>query len=68
LVDHPSGEQVHHHDVVHFALTEIGRLIADGQGDDLRRRLQDRLHEIQGRRRPPECSPFDSGAFPYQKP
>jgi hypothetical protein len=47
------AEELHHHDIVHFALTEVVREIADGQEEDILKRLRDHLHEIQGRRLTP---------------
>jgi hypothetical protein len=45
------GEEIHHHDIVHFALTEVEREIADGEGEkSVLNRLRDHLHEIQNRR------------------
>ncbi|HWW51816.1 MAG TPA: amino acid permease [Verrucomicrobiae bacterium] len=46
-------EELHHHDIVHFALTEVVREIADGQEEDILKRLRDHLKEIQGRRLTP---------------
>ena len=47
------NEEVHHHDIVHFALAELDREIANGQGEDVLKRLRDHLHEIQDRRLTP---------------
>jgi nucleotide-binding universal stress UspA family protein len=44
------GEEIHHHDIVHFALAEIEREIANGQESDVLERLRTHLHEIEGRR------------------
>jgi hypothetical protein len=41
---------VHHHDVVHFALTEVEREMAQGEVDAVVERLRQHLHDIQGRR------------------
>jgi amino acid transporter len=51
-------EEVHHHDVVHFALDEVEREIAQGQGADVVERLREHLRGIQSRRlRPANPSP-----------
>jgi len=55
--------EMHHHDVVHFALEFLGRAAAGAQGDDVLRQLRGHLNEIR------ECRlsvsdaglPFDSG-------
>jgi amino acid transporter len=47
------GEEIHHHDIVHFALAEVEREIAEGQADDVLKRLRDHLHEIENRRQTP---------------
>jgi hypothetical protein len=47
------AEEIHHHDIVHFALSELEREIANGEGEDVLKRLRDHLHEIQNRRLPP---------------
>jgi hypothetical protein len=44
------GEELHHHDIIHFALAEVEREIAEGQGDAVLERLRDHLHEISTRR------------------
>lgn len=44
------NEEVHHHDIVHFALDEVEREIAQGQGHDVVERLRQHLHDIQSRR------------------
>ena len=53
LSDQLPGEEIHHHDIVHFALTEVQREIANGQGGDVLKRLRDHLHEIADHRLPP---------------
>jgi amino acid transporter len=47
------AEELHHHDIVHFALSEVVREIANGQTEDVLKRLRDHLQEIQGRRLTP---------------
>jgi hypothetical protein len=51
------GEELHHHDIIHFALTELEREIAEGQGDDVLERLRQHLREIQARRLNPPVDP-----------
>jgi len=45
-----AGEEIHHHDVVHFALTEIEREVTDKHNTEVLKRMRDHLHDIQGRR------------------
>jgi amino acid transporter len=52
LSDNLPNEEIHHHDIVHFALDEVEREIADGQGADVLNRLRDHLRNIQRRRQP----------------
>jgi amino acid transporter len=40
-------EEVHHHDIVHFALTEVERELAEGHNDEVLERLRQHLHAIQ---------------------
>ncbi len=47
-----SDQEVHHHDVVHFALTEVEREIAEGQGNDVLERLREHLRAAQDNRPP----------------
>jgi amino acid transporter len=47
------GIELHHHDIVHFALDEVEREIAQGKGDDVLERLRQHLMDIQGRRQNP---------------
>lgn len=47
------AEDLHHHDIVHFALTELTREMIQGQGDGMLERLREHLHEIKDRRPPP---------------
>jgi amino acid transporter len=44
------GQEIHHHDIVHFALTEVEREISAGDDSGVLERLRDHLKEIQGRR------------------
>jgi hypothetical protein len=48
--DRLPDEEMHHHDIVHFALTEFERMIAEGQGDGAIQRLREHLEEIKCRR------------------
>ena len=43
-------QELHHHDVVHFALSEMEREIAQGKNDEVMKRLRDHLKAIQARR------------------
>ena len=45
-IDRLPSEEVHHHDIVHFALAEFERQIANGQADEAINRLRDHLHAI----------------------
>jgi hypothetical protein len=50
LGDELPGQELHHHDIVHFALTELEREIAQGQEPEVLERLRQHLDEIQDRR------------------
>jgi amino acid transporter len=50
LADQLPGEEIHHHDIVHFALAEVVREMKDGQVHDVLDRLHEHLKEIQSRR------------------
>ena len=50
LSDELKGEEIHHHDIIHFALTELEREIAEGQGEAVLARLRQHLQEIKDRR------------------
>jgi hypothetical protein len=50
LSDKLPGEEIHHHDIVHFALGEVERELDQGQEADVLERLQQHVHSIQGRR------------------
>jgi amino acid transporter len=43
-------EEIHHHDVVHFALEELRQELSDTQREEVLRRLRQHLEEIKGRR------------------
>jgi nucleotide-binding universal stress UspA family protein len=53
LSDRLPGQEIHHHDIVHFALTEVEREIDEQQGDGVLDRLRGHLAGIQGRRQNP---------------
>jgi amino acid transporter len=44
------GQEIHHHDIVHFALTEVEREISAGDGSAVLERLREHLNQIQSRR------------------
>lgn len=46
-------EEVHHHDVVHFALDEVEREISEGQGEAVVDRLRQHIQNIETRRLKP---------------
>jgi amino acid transporter len=50
LSDRLPGEEIHHHDIVHFALTEIERKINEPRKNGILTRLRGHLDEIQGHR------------------
>ncbi|HEU5409528.1 MAG TPA: APC family permease [Candidatus Acidoferrales bacterium] len=50
LSEELKGEELHHHDIVHFALTELEREMANGQDGGLLGRLRQHLQEIKDRR------------------
>jgi len=48
--DRLPGKEIHHHDIVHFALTEVEREMGDGSNDEVLSRLREHLREIEARR------------------
>ncbi len=50
LSDKLPGEEIHHHDIVHFALDEVEREMDQGEIDAVVERLRAHLHEIRTRR------------------
>ncbi|MGC1105560.1 MAG: APC family permease [Candidatus Acidiferrales bacterium] len=46
------GEDLHHHDIIHFALTELAREMSQDQGNGVLDRLREHLREIKDRRPP----------------
>jgi amino acid transporter len=53
LSDPLPDEEIHHHDIVHFALAEVEREMAEGQTSAVLERLREHLHEIKTRRLTP---------------
>jgi len=53
LSDRLPGKEIHHHDIVHFALAEVEREMSDGKESDVLTRLEDHLLEIENRRQNP---------------
>lgn len=45
-------EEVHHHDIIHFALTELKHELSEGKEGEVRERLRQHLEEIKARRTP----------------
>jgi hypothetical protein len=45
-------EEIHHHDVIHFALEELREQLSDSQREDVLRKLRHHLQEIRDRRTP----------------
>ncbi len=52
LSDELPGEDLHHHDIVHFALTELTREMSQGSSNGMLDRLREHLREIKDRRPP----------------
>jgi len=46
------GSDLHHHDIVHFALNELKKELADGKESEVLARLRQHLRDIQARRVP----------------
>jgi amino acid transporter len=53
LSDQLPGKEIHHHDIVHFALDEVEREISHGEGSEVLKRLRDHLSDIENRRLTP---------------
>jgi len=53
-------EEIHHHDIVHFALAELERQIASGQDDEVFSRLRDHLRVIRDHRPVPNSPDFSN--------
>ncbi len=52
LSDELPGEDLHHHDIIHFALTELTREMSQDQSNGALDRLREHLREIKDRRPP----------------
>jgi amino acid transporter len=50
--DELAPEELHHHDIVHFALNELKQGLTYGKDDEVRERLRKHLEEIKARRVP----------------
>jgi amino acid transporter len=50
FADELPGQEIHHHDIIHFALAEVEREVAEGQHDGVLERLREHLQEIKARR------------------
>ncbi|MGB2887951.1 MAG: APC family permease [Candidatus Acidiferrales bacterium] len=50
LSDKLTHQEVHHHDIIHFALTEVEREINEGQGGAVLERLREHLQQIKDHR------------------
>jgi len=50
FADRMPGQEVHHHDIVHFALAELVREMKDARNGEVVERLREHLHEIENRR------------------
>jgi amino acid transporter len=58
--DRLACEEIHHHDIVHFALAELERQIASGQDDEVYSRLRDHLRAIHNYRPAPNSPDFSN--------
>jgi amino acid transporter len=45
-----SSDELHHHDIVHFALSEMAQQLKEGKGEDVASKLKAHLHENETRR------------------
>jgi len=50
LSDRLPGREIHHHDVVHFALAEVEREMSNGQEGDVLDRLRNHITDIESKR------------------
>jgi amino acid transporter len=57
LSDKLPGEEIHHHDIVHFALDEVERELDEGQVDAVLQRLREHLHDIHPHSSNPQLPP-----------
>ena len=53
LTDKLPNQEIHHHDIVHFALDELERELANGYDAEVVQRLRDHLQDIHDRRLTP---------------
>jgi len=53
LGDLVTPEELHHHDVVHFALTELRNELSDGKEPDVVQRLKEHLIQNKAQRERP---------------
>src|ERR1700735_4165110 len=58
LSDPLPGEEVHHHDIVHFALAEVEREMSEGHTSAVLERLREHLNLIKSRRINPSGGVF----------
>jgi nucleotide-binding universal stress UspA family protein len=61
------GQEIHHHDIIHFALAEIDEQIAAGNGDEILKRMRKHLGEIQDRRERLSTNGLPDNATPENK-
>ncbi len=54
LSEQVAPEELHHHDVVHFALDEVVREVSEGKSDELMDRLRKHIELNKARRGPPQ--------------
>jgi amino acid transporter len=54
LSEQVAPEELHHHDVVHFALDEVNREVSEGKSDDVVDRLRKHIEKNKTRRGPPQ--------------
>jgi len=48
------GKEIHHHDIVHFALTEVERELGNGDNKEVLDRLREHIVDIEDRRQNPQ--------------
>ena len=53
LSDKLPGKEIHHHDIVHFALDEVERELGNGQESEVLERLREHLQQIHDHRLTP---------------
>jgi hypothetical protein len=57
LSDKLPGEEIHHHDIVHFALDEVERELDEGQIEAVLQRLRQHLQDAHSRTANPQLPP-----------